>query len=780
MIKTSSVILPLFGIYLFLVCCLSTTLSATEYNIIPYPQQLIPKAGSFTFNKRTVVLCSFQNPEIHRLAKQFTDQIELVSGMKLVIRDINQTDTANTVIFQSTSLSENSEAYALIISPKTIRIVANTANGYFYGLQTIYQLLPAEVYGKKRIEGRKWSVPCAQITDAPRFGYRGMHLDVCRHFFPVEFIKKYLDAMSIHKFNTFHWHLTDDQGWRIEINKYPRLTEIGSRRDETLIGYYYERLPQQYDGKSYGGFYTQKQAREIVAYAKDRFITVIPEIELPGHAEAAIASYPFLSCTPDSTIKVATKWGIFKEVYCPNDSTFKFLENVLTEIMDIFPSNYIHIGGDECLKDRWKESPECQSLIKKLNLKDENGLQSYFVERVEKFVNSKGRQIIGWDEILDGGLAPNATVMSWRGMAGGIAAAQSGHDVIMTPGAFCYFDKYQADPANEPTTIGGYLPLKSVYQFEPVPPELTLEETKHILGAQANVWTEYMPTSESVEYMSFPRASAMSEVAWGSKGNRNWESFRRRMPADFERYAQLNIHPSKAFYDVQFQSMITADKKLQVSLLCDYSDVQIQYNFNGTTPTVNDALYLNSLSLNRSSVITAACFVKGKMIGKPLSKSYLVSKLTGLSYTTNVNNTWYDGGSQNALTDGIMGNTKVYTQWVGIGNGTDGEIKVDMLTAQNIERFSVGLLNAPAMKVKFPVEIQLLGSQDDINYQLLAAKQLPASTSPTWEMMRPELTFPSTQVRYLKLQLKSALNSFTTKNVESKSTMIFMDEIGAW
>ena len=782
MIKTLPFIQRFVRSFLILFCCLSCTLSATEYNIIPYPQRLIPKAGSFTFNKKTVVLCSFQKSEILKLAKEFTDQFELVSGIKLAIRDIAQNDTTNVIIFQSasTSLSENPEAYSLNIFPKTIRIVANTANGYFYGLQTIYQLLPAEIYGKKRFNGLKWSVPCAQITDVPRFGYRGMHLDVCRHFFPVEFIKKYIDAMAIHKFNTFHWHLTDDQGWRIEINKYPRLTEVGSKRDETLVGYYFERLPQQYDGKPYGGFYTQKEAREIVAYAKDRFITVIPEIELPGHAEAAIASYPYLSCTPDSIIRVATKWGIFKEVYSPSDSTFKFLEDVLTEIMDIFPSNYIHIGGDECLKDRWKENPECQSLIKKLNLKDENGLQSYFVERIEKFVNSRGRKVIGWDEILDGGLAPNATVMSWRGNTGGIAAAKSGHDVIMTPGAFCYFDRYQEDPVTEPTTIGGYLPLKMVYQFEPIPPELTSEESKHILGAQANLWTEYMPTSESVEHMAFPRASAMSEVAWGSTSNRDWESFRRRMPVDFERYAQLNIHPSKAFYNVQFQSTITAEKKLLVSLLCDDPDVQIHYNFNGTSPTVNDAMYTNSFPLNRSATITAVCFINGKMIGKPLSASYSVSKLTGLGYSKNVNNSWYDGGSQNALTDGILGNTKVYTQWVGIGNGADGEIKVDMLTAQKIERFSVGLLNASALSVKFPVEIKLLGSLDDINYQLLATKQLPATISPIWEMIRPELTFPATQVRYLKLQLKAGSNGSSTNAIESKSTMIFMDEIGAW
>jgi hexosaminidase len=780
MIKSSFFFLHRFTwIYLFLGCCSFCTLSATEYNIIPYPQQLIPKLGSFTINKRTVVLCSTARPEIHKLAEQFTDQIKLVTGLKLDIRDITSADTANSILFQSAPF-DNPEGYSLSVSSKTIRISSNTPNGFFYGLQTLYQLLPSEIYGKKQVDKKKWSVPAVLINDAPRFGYRGLHLDVCRHFFPVKFIKKYIDAMAIHKLNTFHWHLTDDQGWRIEIKKYPRLTEIGSRRDESLVGYYFERFPQQYDGKPYGGFYTQQEAREIVAYAADRFITVIPEIEMPGHAQAAIASYPYLSCTPDLTVKVATKWGIFKDVYCPGDTTFHFLEDVLTEIMDIFPSKYIHIGGDECLKDLWKTSAQCQTLIKTLNLKDENGLQSYFIERIEKFVNSKGRRIIGWDEILDGGLAPNATVMSWRGIAGGIAAAKSGHDVIMTPGNYCYFDKYQADPATEPATIGGYLPLNMVYQYEPVPTELSADEAKHVLGPQANVWTEYMATTERVEYMAFPRVSAMSEVAWTSKDNKNWDSFKLRIPADFERYAQLDIHPSKAFFDARIQADINGDKKLQVSFLCDNSEAKIYYTTNGKVPTLNDPVYVTPFTLDKSANIIAVPFVNGVISGKLVTKSFLVSKLTGLPYSRNVKNTWYDGGNVNALTDGIPGNTKAYTQWVGFAKKIDGEVTVDMLQVQKIERFSVGLLNATALCVIFPTEINLFGSIDGVNYLPLAEKQLPVSTSPTWEIIRPELTFSPTDVRYLKLKLKCAGPCAADKPENPAGSVIFMDEIGAW
>jgi len=780
MIKSSFLFLHRFiWVYLLLGCCSFSTLSATEYSIIPYPQQLIPKLGSFSINKRTVVMCSPTRPEILKLAEQFTDQVKLVTGMRLDIRDISMGDTANSILFQPAPF-DNAEGYCLTVSPKTIRISSNTPNGFFYGLQTLYQLLPPEIYGKKMVERKSWSVPAVLITDAPRFVYRGLHLDVVRHFFPVEFIKKYIDAMAIHKLNTFHWHLTDDQGWRIEIKKYPRLTETGSRRDETLVGYYFERFPQQYDGKPYGGSYTQQEAREIVAYAAERFITVIPEIEMPGHAQAAIASYPYLSCTPDLTIKVATKWGIFKDVFCPGDTTFHFLEDVLTEIMDIFPSKYIHIGGDECLKDLWKTNAQCQTLIKTLNLKDENGLQSYFIERIEKFVNSKGRRIIGWDEILDGGLAPNATVMSWRGIAGGIAAAKSGHDVIMTPGNYCYFDKYQADPVTEPATIGGYLPLNMVYQFEPVPTELSAEEAKHVLGPQANVFTEYMASTERVEYMTFPRLSAMSEVAWTNKDNKKWESFQQRMPAEFERYSQMNIHPSKTFFDVRIKSDITGDKKLQVSLLCDNSEAKIYYTTNGKIPTLNDPVYITPFTIDKSTNIIATSYVKGTISGKPVSKSFLVSKLTGLTYSRNVKNAWYDGGNVNALTDGIPGNTKAYTQWLGFAKKIDGEVTVDMQQVQKIERFSVGLLNATALCVIYPLEIKLYGSTDGVNYQPIAEKQLPVSTSPTWEIIRPELTFSPTNVRYLKLKLKCADPCAADKPENPAGSVIFMDEIGAW
>ncbi len=775
MIKTSSSFLRgLLCLFLIVGSSSFSYMKGGKYTIIPYPLQLIPAEGAFKINTKTVVLCDFKQAAVLKLAQQFSTQMEIVSGMKLQVKNIENRDSINAIIFQSITES-NPEAYKLFVSPKTIRIQSQAANGFFYGLQTLYQLLPTEIYGKSKIQQVKWTASCVTISDSPRFAYRGLHLDVCRHFFSIEFIKKYIDAMAIHKLNTFHWHLTDDQGWRIEIKKYPKLTQIGSKRDETIVGYYFERFPQLYDGKPCGGFYTQDEAREIVAYAAERFITVIPEIEMPGHAQAALAAYPYLSCNNDSTIKVATKWGIFKDVFCPRDTTFSFLEDVLTEIMTIFPSKYIHIGGDECPKDLWKESAECQAIIKKENLKDENGLQSYFIQRIEKFLNVNGRRIIGWDEILDGGLAPNATVMSWRGTTGGIAAAKAGHDVIMTPGNTCYFDKYQSDPVTEPTTIGGYLPLNLVYRYEPVPAGFTDVEAKHILGAQANIWTEYMPDSRRVEYMAYPRLAAMSEVLWSSKTNRNWSIFRNSMKTQFQRYKQLDINCSKAFYEVQFQSTLTADNKIQVTLACDNPDAQIHFSIKG-----KDKIYNQPIILSESAEISATAYEKGKAEGRTITKAFFVSKLLGLNYTKNFENTWYNGGNVNALTDGIPGNTATYTQWVAFRKGGDAEVVVDLKNVQSIQRFSVGVLNAPAMCAIISPEIKLYGSLNGKDYKLLAQKEMPKATLPTWEIFRPELIFASTEVRYLKLILQNAGNCESDPAGLTNDSVIFLDEIEVW
>jgi hexosaminidase len=380
-----------------------------------------------------------------------------------------------------------------------------------------------------------------RIEDAPRFGYRGLHLDVSRHFFPVAFVKRYLDLMSLFKLNTFHWHLTDDQGWRLEIERYPRLTEVGAWRKETIVGHH--RLgsgDRRYDGTPHGGFYTQAEAREVVAYARERGIDVLPEIEMPGHAMSALAAYPELGCRP-GLFEVRTTWGIAEDVLCPREATFEFVENVLREVMDIFPNSYVHVGGDEVPKTRWKECADAQAIIRREGLKDEDELQSYFVRRVERFVNANGRRLVGWDEILEGGLAPNATVMSWRGTAGGIAAAKARHDVVMCPEHDLYFDHYQGDPATEPLAHGGMTTVENVYGYEPVPAELDAAAAGQVLGPQGCLWTEFVPTPEHVEYMAYPRAIALAEIAWSPKDARDWPSFRARLSRSLAQLDALGV-----------------------------------------------------------------------------------------------------------------------------------------------------------------------------------------------------------------------------------------------
>jgi len=428
----------------------------------------------------------------------------------------------------------------MTISGDNISINGNNEEGVFYGVQTLIQLLPAE-------KSNNLAVQQCSIKDAPRFAYRGMMLDCGRHFFPVEFVKQYIDFLALHKLNTFHWHLTEDQGWRIEIKKYPKLTQVGACRNGTIIGHH---PGSGNDNTKYCGYYTQAQVKDIVKYAADRYITIIPEIEMPGHASAAIAAYPQLSCFPDSPTPIAKgvkwsgdstgkqvqqSWGVYPDVFAPTDYTFKFLEDVLDEVMQLFPSKYIHIGGDECPKDYWKRSEFCQNLIKEKGLKDEHGLQSYFIGTIEKYLNSKGRQIIGWDEILEGGLAPNATVMSWRGEAGGIEAAKQHHNVIMTPTTYVYFD-YSQTKHEDSLTIGGYLPHETVYNYEPFSPKLASEEQQYIKGVQANVWSEYVKDGEKVEYMVFPRMEALCEIAWSSKDKKSWQDFQQRLQAQYKRY----------------------------------------------------------------------------------------------------------------------------------------------------------------------------------------------------------------------------------------------------
>lgn len=506
--------------------------------IIPVPVSIQLDKGQFNITPQTQITYPAENSEIRKIAEYLNQLVYEYAGFNLSIVELENAGK-NCIALQTGDFPDlGQEGYILKSNKKGVQITAGQPNGLFYGIITLWQLFPVNPDENTLI------IPAVEISDQPRYPWRGAHLDVGRHFFTVEFVKKYIDIIARHKMNIFHWHLTEDQGWRIEIKKYPLLTEVGAWRDETVIGHSRQR-PVQYDGIRHGGYYTQDEIRDIIQYAADRYITIIPEIEMPGHAQAAIAAYPELGCTGEK-VSVKTIWGISSYIFNAEDKTFKFLEDVLSEVIELFPSEYIHIGGDEARKDQWESSKRIQQQIKDLGLENEDELQSYFIRRIEEFINSKGKKLIGWDEILEGGLAPNATVMSWRGTSGGIEAARQGHDVIMTPTSYCYFDYYQSqNREQEPLAIGGYLPIDSVYAYEPTPTELSEEEAQHILGAQANVWTEYIATNEHLEYMSLPRLSALSEIVWSPKEMRDWEDFRKRLESQVKRYEMMewNFRP---------------------------------------------------------------------------------------------------------------------------------------------------------------------------------------------------------------------------------------------
>lgn len=529
---------------ILLSCSSKTPKDITAPSIIPEPVQMQLKNGddSFKLDRNTVIVSDTSQSDARNVAIQLKNEIDSATGFDISIKPKNSRNGNYISLSVEGGTIENDEGYQLDVFEDDIAISAPSATGLFYGVQTLKQLLPPEVYQSDYSlvpANTTWRVTAVSIMDYPRFEYRGMHLDVSRHFFPIEFIKRYLDLMAMHKMNRFHWHLTDDQGWRIEIEQYPLLTEIGGWRDSTLVGHYGTGI---YDGERYGGYYTQKKIREVVEYARKKHITIIPEIEMPGHASAALAAYPELGCVEGKKYLVKTTWGVFDDVFCPKEETFTFLQNVLTEVMDLFPGKYIHIGGDEAPKKQWESSKLAQQVMDREKLETEEELQSYFIQRIERFLNDNGRQIIGWDEILEGGLAPNATVMSWRGTKGGIKAAEQGHNVIMTPVSHLYLDYYQADKQSEPLAIGGFSPLEEVYHFEPVPKSLSNIEAQYILGAQGKVWTEYMHSGDKVEYMAYPRASAVAEITWSPKEKRNWTDFWRRLQTHFKRYEVMDVN----------------------------------------------------------------------------------------------------------------------------------------------------------------------------------------------------------------------------------------------
>ena len=518
-----------------------TPAGETAVPLVPLPVSTVAGTGFWTPSLTLLVSTSDRtDDELRALAAVAVDALRGTVGSAASVTGADDDRRGAVHLLIDPGYGSGSpEAYRLTIDTNGVEVRARAGAGLFYGIQTLRQLLLAAAPDAASRAGRPVAVPAVTIDDAPRFGYRGMLLDVGRHFQPVDVVKRFIDVMARYKFNRFHWHLTEDQGWRIEITQYPRLTEVASCRDETQVGK--NRDPFVGDGIRHCGFYTQEEIRDVVAYAAARYVTIVPEVEMPGHSRAAIAAYPELGCT-GSPVTVRTMWGIDPNIYCPSEETFTFLENVLTEVMALFPGEYIHIGGDEAPKEQWEQSELAQAVIAREGLADEHELQSWFVRRIEQFLNANGRRLIGWDEILEGGLAPRATVMSWRGEDGGIAAARQGHDVIMSPNTYLYLDYYQADPANEPLTIGGDLPLETVYGYEPIPAALTEDEARHIIGVQGNVWAEYLKTPAGIDYMAYPRALALAEITWSPAEVRNWDDFRARLPHALRQLDRLGVN----------------------------------------------------------------------------------------------------------------------------------------------------------------------------------------------------------------------------------------------
>lgn len=749
--------------YFFLLIFLTISFQNTKLQyVIPQPVKVDLLAGSFELSNSTII--SVNCDEALLDAKIFNEYLNDLYGFELKIENYSKLN--NNIIrlekMLRTDIPPNS--YEITMNPNEINISGEEIH---YGLQSLKQLMFNKV-------GMSFIVPCVHIIDYPRYSYRGMHLDCARHFFPKEFVKKYIDILAMYKMNYFHWHLTDDQGWRIEIKKFPKLTEVGAWRKGILTGRYKDKS-RETDTVQYGGYYTQEDIKEIVKYASDRHITVIPEIEMPGHALAALSAYPELSCTGDK-LDAAREWGVFEDIFCPREETFKFLEDVLSEVVELFPGQYIHIGGDEAPKDRWQKCPNCQDLIKKEGLKDEAELQSYFIRRIEKFINSKGKSIIGWDEILEGGLAPNATVMSWRGIEGGIEAAKQNHNVIMTPVEYCYFDYYQGDPRTEPIAIGGYTTVEKVYSFEPTPKELTVEQQKYILGAQANVWTEYIIEPEKVEYMVFPRICALAEVLWTPSEKKNYIDFKYRLKKHFEILDLMKINYSKAIYGLSVKYKQAPDKNgIVVEITAPFSNSEIYFTTNGSESDLKSQKYSDLIILKNSCLLKAAYFENGIKQGNAFIQEFKINKATGQKITLlNQPKKRYSLGGAFSLVDGVTGILPWSGRdWLGF-LGDDLNAIIEFKKKTKISKVIIDVLSAEQNWIYLPKEIEIFISTDGVKYE--SVKKVDMDYIKNYER-NVEINFDKVNAEFVKVVAKNFGKIPAGKPGEGTDAWLFVDEI---
>lgn len=750
-----------------------SSVEQADYQVIPMPHEIVAAQGSpFVLKSGVKILYPEGNAQMQRNAELLAEYLKTATGKDFAVEA--GTEGKNAIVLALGVDNKNPEAYELKVAGEGVTVKGATEAGVFYGIQTLRKSLPVAV-------GANISLPAVDIKDAPRFAYRGAHFDTSRHFFTVDEVKTYIDMLALHNMNRMHWHFTEDQGWRIEIKKYPKLTEIGSKRSETVIG----KNSGKYDGVPHEGFYTQEEAKEIVKYAAERFITVIPEIDIPGHMQAALASYPELGCT-GGPYEVWKMWGVSEDVLCiGNDQSLKFLEDVFAELIEIFPSEYIHIGGDECPKVRWAQCPKCQARIKQLGLKSdakhtkEERLQSYVISHVEKFLNEHGRQIIGWDEILEGGLAPNATVMSWRGEGGGIEAAKQHHDVIMTPNTYLYFDYYQSkDTDNEPLAIGGYLPVERVYSYEPMPKSLTPDEQKYIKGVQANLWTEYIPTFSHAQYMVLPRWAALAEVQWSAPEKKDYANFLFRLPRLIQWYDAEGYNYAKHVFDVTAEfTPNTTDGTLDITLNT-LDDAPIHYTLDGSEPTAASPRAEGVVKVKENAVFSAKA-LRPTGDSRVLTEKICFSKSSMKPIVANqpVNNQYKFNG-ESTLVDGLKGNGNYKTgRWIAFFKN-DMDVTIDLQQSTEISRVALSTCVEKGDWVFDARGLTVEVSADGKNFTKVASESYPAMKEDDKNgVYHHELTFDPVQARYVRVIAPTEQSMPAWHGGKGSPAFLFVDEI---
>ena len=751
-------------------------------SVVPYPNSVEMKSGTF----HAAGADFHMDPTMDELSKNYV--LNFFSHLNSVCGKVGTCTEESSGPGFNFKVNDGikKEGYRINITRNRVLVEASDLNGFIYAVQTIKQMLPAAIYGEGQATEEDWTLPCCEIDDAPRFGYRGMHMDVVRHFFDMDMVKKYLDVMEIHKLNTLHWHLTDDQGWRIEIKKYPKLTEVGSIRKQTLVGHLFDN--GEYDGTPYGEgcWFSQEQIREIIDYAAARGITVIPEIDLPGHMLAALTAYPELGCT-GGPYDVWGRWGVADEVLCAGkEETMVFLENVLAEVADLFPSEYFHIGGDECPKVYWETCPHCQAKIKELGLtykgeyKAEHYLQSYVMKRMTDLLRARGKKVIGWDEILEGDVAEDAIVMSWRGTAGGLKAAKMGNDAIMTPNTHYYLDYYQTlDKENEPLAIGGYIPVEKCYSYEPYTEGMTEEEKSHIIGVQANLWTEYIATDEHLEYMLLPRMAALSEVQWCQSENKSWERFLDSADDICAIYETAGYNYAKHIFQITGSSAVNRKKSRVEAFLNIQGDVDIHYTLDGSEPTPDSPVYAGPIEITGTCTLKAKAFRNG-FDTKTYEKVFNGHKAMGRPVTlcTEPHDN-YVYGAPDCLTDGILGkDTYTSGDWAGWYD-VPFEAVVDMKGCGEYSEVTLGTFVFKHDWIFNPVNMTISVSDDGKEFREVAFAEYETIANVDDGNGRQEYTlaFEPVEARYLKVKADVVTPIPEWHAGAGKPGFLFVDEI---